>query len=50
MASAATIRGKLKQILPEVDLDTTTERNIRETLQQDLGCDVSAHAALIKVT
>ena len=50
MASAAAIRSKLKKILPGVDLNTTTERNIRQTLEQDFGCDVSAHAALIKVT
>lgn len=48
MATARDVQAALKELLPTLDIDTTTERQIREQLSQKLG-SVEEHKKLIKV-
>jgi hypothetical protein len=49
MITETQLRNEMRQLLPAVDLDKTTERMIREKLQDTLGEDLSAYKALIRV-
>lgn len=49
MAPAEAVRQALQQLLPSIDLATTTERKIREELSRQLG-PVDEFKALIKVS
>ncbi|KAL3145008.1 hypothetical protein ABBQ32_003509 [Trebouxia sp. C0010 RCD-2024] len=39
---------RLRQLLQDVDMETTTEKQLRKTLEKDLGRDLSGHKALIR--
>lgn len=43
------VRSKLRELLPTVDLQTTTERNLREQLQEIFGCNLKARKQIFKV-
>ena len=46
---AAAVRKALKAMLPTLDLESTTERKIRQMIADDLGAAVvNTHKALIK--
>lgn len=49
MATAKQVTTTLNKLLPTLDLGTTTERSIRQTLAEKLGDSVEEHKALIKV-
>lgn len=39
---------RLRQLLQDVDMETTTEKQLRRTLEQELKVDLSGHKALIR--
>ncbi|KAL0049479.1 hypothetical protein WJX82_003275 [Trebouxia sp. C0006] len=39
---------RLRQLLQDVDMETTTEKQLRRTLEQELNVDLSGHKALIR--
>ena len=43
------IKARLPEVLEAADMDTLTERAIRNALAAELGVDISPHKTLIKV-
>jgi DEK C terminal domain len=48
MLDAETVRSELRNLLPTLPLDHTTERQIRALLEESLGESVADHKPLIK--
>ncbi|KAL4420823.1 hypothetical protein ABPG75_010479 [Micractinium tetrahymenae] len=45
---AEIVRARLRSLLPDVDMETATQRSITQKLEEELGAPLSAHKPLIK--
>ena len=50
MVTRDTLVEKLKQMLPTLDIESTTQRSIQDRLEEELGCSMIGFKDLIKTT
>lgn len=49
MMTAVDVSAACRRLLPTLDLDSTTERMVRELVARELGAPIDGHKLLIKV-